>query len=91
MVFPGAAGARALRCWGGLIDMTPDGLPVIDGTSGPLGLTVVTRLSGHGLALGPVLGEIASDLALDGSTGRPIEPFALARFTGRVARPEVLI
>ena len=91
VVFPGAAGARALRYWGGLIDMTPDGLPVIDGTSGPLGLTVVTGLSGHGLALGPVLGEIASELALDGSTGRPIEPFALARFTGRVGRPEVLI
>jgi hypothetical protein len=38
-----------------------------------------------------VLGEIAADIALDGATGRPIEPFALARFAGRVARPEVMI
>jgi glycine/D-amino acid oxidase-like deaminating enzyme len=90
-VFPGAAGARAVRYWAGLVDMTPDGLPVIDGTCGPLGLTVVTGLSGHGLALGPVLGEIASDLALDGSTDRPIEPFSLARFTDKVASPGVMI
>jgi sarcosine oxidase len=59
--------------------------------SGPRGLTVVTGLSGHGLAFGPVLGEIASELALDGSTGLPIEPFSLARFTGEVASPEVMI
>jgi sarcosine oxidase subunit beta len=90
-VFPAAAQARAVRHWGGLVDMTPDGLPVIDGACGPRGLTVIAGLSGHGLALGPVLGEIAADLALDGWTGRPIEPFSLARFTGQVALPEVMI
>src|SRR5262249_26080489 len=90
-VFPGATAARAVHCWGGLVDMTPDGLPVIDGTCGPPGLTVVTGLSGHGLALRPVLGEIASDLALDGATSRSIGPFSLTRFTGKVASPEVMI
>jgi glycine/D-amino acid oxidase-like deaminating enzyme len=40
----------------------------------------VTGLSGHGLALGPVLGEITADLALDGAIQRPIHPFRLARF-----------
>jgi len=90
-VFPAAAAARAVRYWGGLVDMTPDGLPVVDGTCGPPGLTLIGGLSGHGLALGPVLGEIASDLALDGATSRPIGPFSLARFTGQVASPEVMI
>ncbi|MBO0806348.1 MAG: FAD-binding oxidoreductase, partial [Nocardiopsaceae bacterium] len=90
-VFPAAAGTRAARYWGGMIDMTPDGLPVIDSAAGPAGLTLVTGLSGHGLALGPVLGEIARDLALDGSTSHPIEPFALARFAGKVPRPHVMI
>jgi sarcosine oxidase, subunit beta len=90
-VFPGAAQARVTKYWGGLVDMTPDGLPVIDGACGPPGLTVITGLSGHGLALGPVLGEIAADLALDGSTGRPIEPFSLARFAGKVALPAGMI
>jgi len=89
-VFPQAGEARAERYWGGLVDMTPDGLPVIDGAAGPQGLTVVAGLSGHGLALGPVLGEIGADLCLDGTTCRPIAPFALGRFDGRVPSPEVM-
>jgi glycine/D-amino acid oxidase-like deaminating enzyme len=92
-VFPGAADApgRSRRYWAGLVDMTPDGLPVLDHRAGPDGLVVVAGLCGHGLALGPVLGEIAADLTLDGSTARPIAPFTLARFDGEVATPEVMI
>jgi glycine/D-amino acid oxidase-like deaminating enzyme len=90
-VFPAAGGAVVQRYWGGLVDMTPDGLPVIEDRAGPDGLVVVAGLCGHGLALGPVLGEIAADLALDGTTQRPIAPFCLARFAGEVASPEVMI
>jgi glycine/D-amino acid oxidase-like deaminating enzyme len=90
-VFPAAGAAVAQRYWGGLVDMTPDGLPVIDHRAGPDGLVVVAGLCGHGLALGPVLGEIAADLALDRTTRRPIASFALARFAGKVASPEVMI
>jgi sarcosine oxidase subunit beta len=90
-VFPAAGGAVAQRYWGGLVDMTPDGLPVIDHRAGPDGLVVVAGLCGHGLALGPVLGEIAADLALDGTTQRRIAPFSLARFAGKVASPAVMI
>jgi glycine/D-amino acid oxidase-like deaminating enzyme len=90
-VFPVATGAVAGRYWAGLIDMTPDGLPVIDHRCGPSGLTVLSGLCGHGLTIGPVLGEIAADLALDGATRRPIEPFSLARFDRAVASPEVMI
>jgi glycine/D-amino acid oxidase-like deaminating enzyme len=91
VVIPETAAVSAVRYWGGMVDMTPDGLPVIDGTAGPRGLTVVAGLSGHGLALGPVLGEIASDLCLDGSTSRAIASFRLDRFTGKVAPPEMMI
>lgn len=91
-VIPAIRGARATRYWGGLVDMTPDGLPVIDGGAGPLGLTIITGLAGHGLALGPVLGEIASDLSLDGHTHRALESFRLARYTdGPIHRPEMMI
>jgi glycine/D-amino acid oxidase-like deaminating enzyme len=90
-VFPGATAAVVRRYWGGLIDMTPDGLPVVDHRCGPDGLTIVTGLCGHGLAIAPVLGEIAADLVLTGATRRPIDPFSLARFSGEVASPEVMI
>jgi glycine/D-amino acid oxidase-like deaminating enzyme len=92
VVIPRLATASPARYWGGMIDMTPDGLPIIDGTAGPDGLTVITGLSGHGLALGPVLGAIATELALDGRTTRPITAFSLARFRdGRVRAPEMMI
>jgi sarcosine oxidase subunit beta len=67
-------------------------LPIIDGQVGPEGLVFVTGLSGHGLALGPVIGEITADLALDGATQRPIHPFRLARFREeRVQLPDKMI
>jgi glycine/D-amino acid oxidase-like deaminating enzyme len=89
-VLPAATGAVAQRFWGGLVDLTPDGLPVVD-RCGPDGLVVVDGLNGHGLAVGPVLGEVAADLALTGTTRHHVRPFALARFAGEVPSPEVTI
>lgn len=79
-LIPGMREALPARYWGGLIDMSPDGLPIIDGSAGPEGLSFITGLSGHGLTLAPVSGEILADLALDRRTSRPIHPFRLARF-----------
>ena len=60
-----------------MLDISPDGLPIVDGDAGPDGLAFVTGLSGHGLVLGPVFGEILADLAFDRTTQRPIR---LGRF-----------
>jgi sarcosine oxidase, subunit beta len=75
-VMPALEGLRIDRYWSGMLDISPDGLPIIDHEAGPDGLTFVTGLSGHGLALAPVIGEITADLALDRATARPIRPFA---------------
>lgn len=84
--------AKISRYWAGLVDMTPDGLPIIDGNLGIDGLTIITGLAGHGWHLGPVLGEIGAELALDGVTTRPIETFSLERFSsGKVDSPEMMI
>jgi sarcosine oxidase subunit beta len=91
-VMPAFEGLRIGRYWSGMLDISPDGLPIIDHEAGPDGLVFVTGLSGHGLALGPVIGEIAADLALDGATARPIRPFRLARFREqRVELPNKMI
>lgn len=91
-VIPALSGARAARYWGGLVDMTPDGLPVIDGAAGPAGLTVIAGLCGHGFTLGPVLGEVAADLALTGTSAYDLDAFRLSRYAGgRVDRPEMTI
>ena len=91
-VVPDLVGTEVVRRWGGLVDMTPDGLPVVDASSGPDGLVVVAGLCGHGFTLGPALGETAADLALAGRTDRDIEAFGLARFAGgRVNQPAMMI
>jgi sarcosine oxidase, subunit beta len=91
-VMPAFAALRVDRYWSGMLDISPDGLPIIDGDAGPDGLVFVTGLSGHGFALGPVIGEIAADLALDHTTERPIRPFRLARFReARVELPDKMI
>lgn len=79
-VVPALAQARISRVWGGLLDMTPDALPVIERVGAIEGLIVAAGFSGHGFCLGPVTGEIVSQLALHGDTSYPIEPFRMHRF-----------
>lgn len=82
-LIPALAEARISRVWGGLLDMTPDALPIIERVAEIDGLIVAAGFSGHGFCLGPVTGEIVSQLALHGDTSYPIEPFRLERFAGR--------
>ena len=80
---PALANARISRVWGGLLDMTPDALPIIKRVAEVEGLIVAAGFSGHGFCLGPVTGEIVRDLAFDGDTTYPIEQFRLDRFAGQ--------
>jgi sarcosine oxidase subunit beta len=79
-ILPVLREAPIARLWGGLIDMTPDGLPVLDAPSDVPGLVVAAGFSGHGFCLGPVTGRIAADLALGRECRHPIGPFRLDRF-----------
>jgi glycine/D-amino acid oxidase-like deaminating enzyme len=90
-MIPRLRDARITRYWAGVIDMSPDGLPILDGATGVDGLVVVTGLSGHGLALGPAIGRIAAELAADGRTDRPLEAFSLRRFEGATPIPKKML
>ena len=79
-VVPAALDAPLDETWVGLIDMTPDALPVIEAAQEPRGLVLAMGFSGHGFCLGPVTGRISASLARDETPNLPIEPFALARF-----------
>jgi sarcosine oxidase subunit beta len=89
-VLPGLADLRMERIWGGLIDRTPDVIPVIERSAEVEGLVFAAGFSGHGFCLGPITGSILADLALSGATEMPIEPFALARFANQPQRAESL-
>ncbi len=76
--------ARVARVWGGLIDQTPDALPVIEHSPAIDGLVIAAGFSGHGFCLGPVTGQILAELATGRTPSLPIEPFQLARFASHV-------
>ncbi len=66
--------------WAGLIDQTPDALPVLQSVDEPAGLVIAMGFSGHGFCLGPVTGQIAAAMAQGLPVDLPLEPFALSRF-----------
>jgi sarcosine oxidase subunit beta len=89
-ILPAFREARLARVWGGLIDLTPDGLPVLDAPAQVPGLVIAAGFSGHGFCLGPVTGQIVADLATGCENRHPIAPFRLARFNDPGPRPAEL-
>jgi sarcosine oxidase subunit beta len=88
-LLPAFADLRIAETWCGLIDQTPDAIPVIEAFDSPRGLVVAMGFSGHGFCLGPVTGQILSALALGQASPLPIEPFRLARFAGMASNAVV--
>jgi glycine/D-amino acid oxidase-like deaminating enzyme len=80
-IFPAFAGATVRQRWAGLIDVTPDAIPVISGVDALPGFYIATGFSGHGFGIGPGAGRLMADLV----TGRPpiVDPaaFRFSRFT----------
>ena len=74
--------------WGGLIDVTPDAVPVISPVESLPGLIIATGFSGHGFGIGPGAGKLASELATGAAPCVDPTPFRLARFrrSAKVAR-----
>jgi sarcosine oxidase subunit beta len=87
-VIPAFRGAPIEAVWAGLIDMTPDALPVLDRVPGADGLVVAMGFSGHGFCLGPVTGQVVSALVRGEEAGFDLAPFRLARFAGWNRGPE---
>ena len=78
--------------WAGLIDQTPDALPVLQAMADPEGLAVAMGFSGHGFCLGPITGRIMAALVQGNDIDLPLDPFRIERFDGwnGVAEPITL-
>ncbi|XP_043697891.1 probable sarcosine oxidase [Telopea speciosissima] len=75
--------SKAVMTQSCLFSMTPDGDFLIDFLGGEFGRDVVVAggFSGHGFKMGPVIGRILADLALDGEAqGVELRHFRLGRF-----------
>ena len=60
--YPILKGLEVAQSWGGLIDSTPDGIPVISGVDPLPGLYLSTGYTGHGFGIGPAAGRLAADI-----------------------------
>jgi glycine/D-amino acid oxidase-like deaminating enzyme len=60
--FPALAGIGVARAWSGLIDHTPDQIPVISEVDSLPGFFLSTGYSGHGFGIGPGAGRLAADI-----------------------------
>jgi len=78
--FPGFAAMTEAERWGGLIDVTPDAVPVIAQSDRLPGLYIATGFSGHGFGLGPGAGRLMADLVLGKPPVVDPTPFGLDRF-----------
>jgi len=64
-LFPGAAHLRMIRSWAGVVENTPDGLPVVDRLTEPDNVILAT-MSSVGFGLSPAVGKAISELVLHG-------------------------
>ncbi|MFT7594601.1 MAG: sarcosine oxidase subunit beta [Paracoccaceae bacterium] len=82
-ILPMVAPAPIARVWGGLLDLTPDALPVLDRVPDIEGLFVAAGFSGHGFGIGPAVGQALAKLVLGAETDIPLDAFAFDRFGDR--------
>jgi glycine/D-amino acid oxidase-like deaminating enzyme len=91
-VFPVFAQAKVAQHWAGMIDVTPDAVPVISPVDEVPGFFIATGFSGHGFGIGPAAGRLVADLVAGDPTLVDPTNFRYSRFTdGSVARPEASI
>ena len=79
-LFPELKDIKVLEQWAGLIDVTPDAVPVISPVSKLPGFYLATGFSGHGFGIGPAAGELAAGMITGSATNSELKPFALTRF-----------
>jgi glycine/D-amino acid oxidase-like deaminating enzyme len=79
-VFPAFANARVAQQWAGLIDVTPDAVPVISAVDSIPGFFIATGFSGHGFGIGPGAGRLMADLVTGSDPIVDPTPFRYSRF-----------
>jgi glycine/D-amino acid oxidase-like deaminating enzyme len=78
-VFPALRDLTVAERWGGVIDTTPDAVPVISPVAALPGFYLATGFSGHGFGVGPAAGRLAADLITDAPSAVDPAPFRYQR------------
>ncbi len=77
---PELAGLPFVETWGGMIEASPDILPVISPVEGIGGFHVATGFSGHGFGIGPGAGRLVAGMVCGSADRAGLAGFRLGRF-----------
>ncbi len=69
------------QTWAGMIDATPDVVPVMDAVDSLEGLFLATGFSGHGFGFGPGAGRVMADLVTGAPARFDLNRFRFSRFS----------
>jgi glycine/D-amino acid oxidase-like deaminating enzyme len=78
--FPKLPEIQIAESWGGLIDATPDAVPVISPVDKLPGFFLASGFSGHGFGIGPGAGKLAADLIAGDTPAVDPKPYRHNRF-----------
>ena len=86
--FPEIAETSFVESWGGMIETSPDVLPIIARADRPAGFYLATGFSGHGFGIGPGAGRLVADMVRGSADATELSAFRLSRFfDGTPIRP----
>ena len=88
-VFPQLADTPIVESWAGMVETSPDVVPMIGPVDGIPGFHIATGFSGHGFGLGPGAGKAIAGMLTNVDTGIDLAPLRLGRFfDGSPIRPQ---
>ena len=79
-LFPQLKDVEIVETWAGMIDVTPDAVPVIAAVAELPGFHLATGFSGHGFGIGPGAGKLAAEMLTGAPSTVDMTPFRLERF-----------
>ena len=86
-VFPALDDIGIKETWAGLIDVTPDAIPVISPVEDIPGFFLSTGYSGHGFGIGPGAGLATAEMVTGAPSSIDLSAFRLRRFADGMPNP----
>ncbi len=88
-LLPQLASVKIVESWAGMVEVTPDVVPIICETAKIPGFFVATGFSGHGFGIGPGAGKAAAEMVSRSKSTFDLSDFNLRRFfDGTKIRPQ---
>jgi glycine/D-amino acid oxidase-like deaminating enzyme len=79
-LYPQLADTEIVEAWAGIVETTPDVIPVIEESERIPGFHIATGFSGHGFGIGPGAGKAIAGMLTGTENGIDLSEFRLSRF-----------